>query len=412
MAKLLDNMENVITKYPKRGDAVVENLTTMQIEYITAESFNPNTLGADRVPIAVVFAVEGKKVYIVYKENANKTYANWFRWKLTGYVLDGTDRQGTLSIRERSSASANTDYVISYNATTMEDLVSQLNAYFATQTILTSQGWIANVDGEEIHLWCKYSYWQQSSYNTGKSGFTLTVNLLAEIKANTLFRRKNGNENGEWAIPNWDRAMVYFRQDLADNNINPTSPISTTNLKQPICLPAYLGTSSLRTGDMCAYLREIYGEGEEGWMKFMHSFEPVYPSGQGHISKGSGKVDSYLLANTTNPNGVHISPAGEYVASISTNLLPSGKWWMPSIQEGKLLVEGIAYGTNPSREADVLNATLYKMGGKAISNGSTLWFTSRYNASSAWLSDGSRAVFITYNMYNLTLVAPISLLFI
>ena len=76
------------------------------------------------------------------------------RWlvKLTGFTLDGTDRTGTLSVRIASDEwAANHDYVISYNASTVESFVAQLNAYFKANEPFTAGLGRGSRRGRERH---------------------------------------------------------------------------------------------------------------------------------------------------------------------------------------------------------------------------------------------------------------------
>ena len=72
------------------------------------------------------------------------------------------------------------------------------------------------------------------------------------------------------------------------------------------------------------------------------------------------------------------------------------------------LLDGIHYGTNGSRTADPLNATLYKLGGSAISNGSYVWSCLRNSSNNAWNANGNNGFFNNNNMYNSNLAVPLS----
>mgnify|MGYP007048169890 CR=1 FL=1 len=62
---------NVFTKLPKIGDAVVGELATKKVKFITAESFSLLSLDTSLYEtIGVVYWRKGRKVKIVYKENA------------------------------------------------------------------------------------------------------------------------------------------------------------------------------------------------------------------------------------------------------------------------------------------------------------------------------------------------------
>ena len=51
-----------------------------------------------------------------------------YRYKLSGFTCDGTERSGVLSVRESSdNYAANHDYIISYSASNEAELVAQLS---------------------------------------------------------------------------------------------------------------------------------------------------------------------------------------------------------------------------------------------------------------------------------------------
>ena len=211
------------------------------------------------------------KIVIVNKANASKKWSEIYSFKLTGYTLDGTDRTGTLNVRDSSAWGTGVDYVISYNAETASALVEQLNTYFQANAPFTAQHWRADADSDgNITLSFLFADYRQAS-NSGKNGFALTANLLPEIVANSNMLRVSGQRASEGAIANWERALVYYRNDNGTSGYQGGRTTVQTSIKQtyPINLPTWLGTSTKNPGDFCAALRAVYGEGEAGWLKFM-----------------------------------------------------------------------------------------------------------------------------------------------
>ena len=353
-------------------------------------------------------------IVIGNKAHDNKVWSYIYSWRLTGYTLDGTDRTGVLSVRDSSdSYAANHDYAISYNASTAAELAAQLNTYFRNNAPFSAQDWVAEVvtenESQVINLVCHYLSYQQANSNSGKTGFTLTANLLPGITASTAIHRLNGQRTGEGTIINWPRAVAYFRADNTSTSYNPSADVTSPKRSYPVCLPAYLGTSQHQS-DHCAALRAIYGEGEAGWLKYMATFLPVRPSEYGQLGNketyGDTYSNTYKMAGKTftkhDNTTVSAFPAADYCASVSYNheLLARGRWAMPDIDLVFSIMKTIKYPTTNSRNADPINAAYYAIGGNALSNGAYLWSCSRGGAYGAWFFYGGVgcAIIVSLNL--------------
>lgn len=401
---------NIITNNPKVGDAVVGNLLTGKVEYIKGESFSLAALNSSVYEtIGAVYGRRGRQVKVAFKENANQIWCTKYSYRLSGYTLDGMNRSGVISIRESSSASANTDFTVSYNAATVQGLVDQLNAFFQATAIFKAQKWAAAVVDGAIDITFDYTFWQQSSYNTAKDGFAFSANLMPDVTALANIRRKNGYTGGEGVISSFPRALAYFRDDNSSTTYNPSTDVTNIKRNYPICLPGYLGTSQYQS-DHCAKLREVFGEGEEGWLKFMASCMPVKPCGNGNMGTRDGLERTKVLASKLTADGAKMCPAADYCYSKGTVTVPQGNWYLPTVEDISDLLDTIQYGTNGSRTADPVNATLYKMGGSAISNGSNIWACCRGDANYAWGANGSGGFFGGYSLYGSYLAVPVALL--
>lgn len=333
----------------------------------------------------------------------SKTFATapmlerWFV-KLTGYTLDGTDRTGVLSVREASDNwTTNHDYTVSYNADSAETLASQLNTHFRANEPFAAQGWVAEAreDGSVI-LHFSYENWQQASYNAGKSGFATAAATAPEWIATSSMLRANGARNGEGAIINWPRALAYFRNDNQSTTYNPAADVKSKKVVYPICLPGYLGTSKYQS-DHCAYLRGIYGEGEEGWLNFMRGFLPVRPSEYGAFDEGrygAPKRNTYYLAGLTykgrDGEERYASPAARKAAELGYDhdLLRQGEWVLPGIDHVFGIVGQLNYPTTNDRDADPVNSALKAIGAPSLGNNALVWSCSRCYSSGGWGAGG------------------------
>ena len=396
-------------------------LRFISVDTFSSESFMSNFEIVGVVVIGVDHPSFRGQIAIMYPTSGAKIITKVLVWKLTGYTLDGTDRTGTLSIREKSDNwAANHDYVISYNATDEGVLIEQLNAYFKANEPFKTQGWSAYMDEDNtISLVHRSDTWQQRDYNKGKDGFTLSLNLFPEWIGSSKMLRANGHRTGGGVIANWPLALTYFRKDNSNTNYNPSQDVTTIKLQFPICLPAYLGTSQYQS-DHCAYLRSIYGEGEAGWLKFMKTMLPLRPTEYGAIGDkakyGDARRNTYYLASQkyvdADGNTQLTSPVANYVANIGFDheLLKKGQWVIPDIDLLIDIIADIKYPTTNSRDADVINRALEAIGAPVFSNKVYTWSCSGYDANFTWAFDGASGCAQSYSWGVENRVVPIALL--
>lgn len=342
----------------------------------------PGTFKADGLPEGgevigvVVIGVDHQdfrgEVAVMSKTFANAKMQERMFARLSGYTLDGTDRTGTLSVFEASDNwAAAHDYAVGYNADSAEALASQLNAYFKANEPFAAQDWVAEADGDgNVTLNYALTNYRQSS-NAAKDGFALAPTIFLRDKDKIL--KRNGNRSIDNTIANWPRALEYFRGDNANNTYNPAADVTTTKISAPICLPGYLGTSEYQS-DHCSYLRGVYGEGEEGWLKFMEGFLPAYMSGN-----DDAKRKTYYLAGIkyAGQDGAekYASPAAGLAANLGYDheLLKQGEWVLPDIDLLLSLFGQLKYPTTNDRDADPVNSALKAIGAPALRNNSNLW---------------------------------------
>jgi hypothetical protein len=405
---------------PKRGDAVLGRKADGKVLFVNHEALNTaiDTIDTDVYEkIGFVIRRTGKDVLIAYYQNSSKKWSDRYSFKLTGYTLDGTARTGTLSIREASNSWASgVDYVVSYNASTVDDFITQLNAFFqdTANPVFQTQDWVAIKESDNsVTLHFAFTNNKQAS-NTAKSGFALTANFLPEITELANIRRKHGGTGGEGVISSYWRALAYFRSDNDSTNYNPASDVTSIKTSRPVCLPAYLGTSQYQS-DHCALLRQTYGEGEAGWLRYMQSCMPVNPTDYGNMGITNGLELTRILAGKTytspaKPNPTILCPAASYCYGISTIAIPQGKWYLPTVRDVSDMLIDVKYNTpNTATKDDTINRTLSWLGGNAISNGSYFWSSCRYGAGSAWLALGNYGFFGNGYMYTSLVAVPFSL---
>ena len=227
---------------------------------------------------------------------------------------------------------------------------------------------------------------------------------MPDVIVSNKLRRKNGAQSVEGVISNMEQALAYYREDKSSSihNQNPTEVITTIKLQFPICLPGYLGTSSYRDGDKCAFLRSIYGEGEEGWKRFMKSFLPVYPTDYGIINTTGKELTKVLASKRYNDLDKINEPmckAAYYCYSIKSTTINEGEFWLPGVQELSIILNDIKYGIVSDINADIGNKALYKVGWTSIKNTSYYWTANRYSYDLGWFSSGNSGYLDFYQFF-------------
>ena len=396
---------NIFTNLPKIGDAVVGERSTKKLKFITLESFDNASLGSDYETVGAVYNRRGRKVKIVYKNNASNPWCKKWVLRLSGYTLDGTSRTGVISFRPDSSAAANTDVTVTYKATTLQGLVDALNTAFAGNATMVSQHWVAYINGSDVNIEHDYTFWQQSSYNEAKSGFSAVSALMPEVESVADIRRRHGGGGGEGAISSWERAVAYYRTSTGTDTYQGYVPSPISNVKNrayPIALQSYLGAN-------CAEIRKVFGEGEQGWLNCMAAYMSVCPTDYGNMGMRDGLARTKLIASYKDTFGNPIAPAANYCHNVDSVALPKGNWYMPTVEDITDLLKVIKYGINSSVNSDPINRTLAAMGGNPISNGSSLWSCCRYSSRYACGAHGYFGFFYSDDLYGVLSAVPVSL---
>ena len=405
---------NVFVKIPERGDACVGRLSDKKLFYIKADTLVTSELDKSKWEVqGVVSHREGKKVTIVGLNNSgNIAFCDRVWYYLSGYTLDGAEHTIVLAIPTKANWDRSVEKTITYTASTVEEFISALNAAFEADTDFTDQDWYADLTADgRVRVHYAFVVWQNYNF-TAKSGITKT-NSMPELKQCARLRRKSGQATQVGGICSWHRSLDYYRNDNGALPEQGGRTAEQTSIKQawPINLPTWLGTSTKNPGDFCKPLRGVYGEGEEGWLRFMRSCVSITDTDYG-IMMYDGRDMSKLLSSFTYTSRKvaepkYMCPASGWCTSFSTSCLQVGLWHLPAPKELVELVRDITQGTGTP---DVLNRTIVAAGGKAISNGSGQWACARYNPDGAWDCHGAYGCLSATAMYSPWLVAsPLSL---
>lgn len=405
---------NVFVKIPERGDACVGRLSDKKLFYIKADTLVTSELDKSEWEVqGVVSHREGKKVTIVGLNNSGSiAFCDRVWYYLSGYTLDGAEHTIVLAIPTKANWDKSVEKTITYTASTVEEFISALNAAFEADTDFTDQDWYADLTADgRVRVHYVFAVWQNYNF-TAKSGITKT-NSMPEFKQCTRLRRKSGQATKVGGICSWHRSLAYYRNDNGALPEQGGRTAEQTSIKQewPINLPTWLGTSTKNPGDFCKPLRGVYGEGEEGWLRFMRSCVSITDTDYGVMMYDGMEMSKLLSSFTYTSRKVaepkYMCPASGWCTSFSTSCLQVGLWHLPAPKELVELMRDITQGTGTP---DVLNRTIVAAGGNAISNGSSLWACARCVPDRAWYCNGTHGRLHATTMYYTWLVAsPLSL---
>ena len=398
-------------RIPKRGDIAANDLVTRKTMYIPREQYNADYIEGTHEIIGVVAGIIGNEALIVHPDcGASAKWTNRLWWYCTGYTLDGESHTITFSLRFASNSwASNITKTVTYAASSLSALISTLNTAFAADADFTAQEWYADEYDGKLRLTCECINWNQISYNSASGGLAIG-GCMPEIASHADMRRKHGGNGSEGAISSMTRALIYYRGDNgASSAYLGGRTTEQTSIKQtyPINLPTWLGTSTQNPGDFCAPLRAIYGEGEEGWLRFMKSCLPVTPTDYGDMGIHDGKSICKPLAQITgrkisSADSVQLMAAFAKPYNLMGNTFSKGDFWLPTTEE----ISVILSGSNDS--ADPLNLGLSAIGGSTILNSAYLWSCLRCGSDGAWIANGYRG-FFSYNGFHYSYkVVPVS----
>ena len=397
-------------RIPKRGDIAANDLVTRKTMYIPREHYNASDIEGTHEVLGAVAGIIGNEALIVHPDcGTSAKWTNRLWWYCTGYTLDGESHTITFSLRfATNSWSSNIAKTVTYASSSLSALISALNTAFAADADFTAQEWYADEYDGKLRLTCEDIHWSQPGYNSASGGLAIG-GCMPEIVSHANMRRKHGGNGGEGAISSMARALIFYRNDNGADTYLGGRTTEQTSIKQtyPINLPTWLGTSTKNPGDFCAPLRAIYGEGEEGWLRFMKSCLPVTPTDYGDMGVHDGKSICKPLAQISGRK-MSSSDIVPLMASFAKpynligNTFSKGDFWLPTVEEISVILKGENTSTDP------LNLGLAAIGGSTVLNSANLWSCLRYYSNHAWIAHDNLG-FFTYGRFNNSFrVVPVS----
>ena len=365
---------------PNFGDAVYAD-SENKLHFIKARTLDKDNLPSGFRPVGVVGTRHGNQIMIVYYQNQGCKYAVVYRWELTGANLtDGASHTSAVTLQGTSVGN------FTYSTSTIAAWATAFNAWLTSNSVTSHH---AYVSGTKLYL--VFDAYSASPATTTIADITLTTSVANEMDINGQFITYYGNSNGRvWSLA---AAKQYFKNDIDNASYNPSSVVSSVP-SYPVCLPGYLGTSTYRASDMCAWLREQFGEGEEGWVNYLSKITIEVPLAKGIVPLEDTLTDemkSIASEKYIDASGVQqvMYPAFDYANTCGVSGVSgvsAGDFFMIGIGRLTELMRKITYGVTgiTTTTCDDLNNTLSRMGGSLVSCASNRWLPSRHSSAIAW----------------------------
>lgn len=388
-------MANTIVNIPKVGDACVARLSDGKIMFVAAEDFDWTTLNASNEyeALGAVFNLSGRKAKIVWKGGYCGSNNNWLT---NGYAtmrarntlpIDGNEHTLTFSyvLAGAKSGSEKTTSSVTYMGATKQEVSDSLNTAFAADTFLDGLDATAFIYDDDLYVIYKitddagrpkfYSIYSMSPL-LGSSYFTYVFDpRVGTPKYEGLKKDKKGDDL--LIVVSFEKAYAIMRYVAKDTDWYLAYPKENGKIATatPDNWKKYkIITYSQYTSDACAYLRTIYGEGEEGFANIIRS--SMYTERQDILTDlcdTKGATDAwteYKAGTRHNPDGPY-SPIAttlrDTVKASTPKAITYDKWFVPGTRDtaelAKELKAGVDKDNNPvDYTGDAINRTLHSMG--------------------------------------------------
>lgn len=346
-------------------------------------------------------------------------FASCMQQVLTGMSLDGEDH--TITIRHYySSQTATTVGTFTYACTDIEEFTAALDTWLRANEV--GMKWHAEyMEDYTGTMQCTivmdyYTQWYHGNgvvagSDTGNVGVSVTY-----ANGMTAFSTARTKGKMDFSFPAANRYSYLGRATA--NGRTPTSLVSVTDTTEAPILPECYLDSTNEAYAYTASLREKFGEGTEGYMKYIESRRVLLSSdiGQGQrlMAENMRKYTAMLGQKT------HLNIDGEetvtfpfahycYTYAVGSNALTAaGQWEMMAVRDTYIMMSKVLYCTNTTwvnygsdtdhaysqwwgewmttdrSAADKLNVARYKMGTAAVNLAANRWSGGRTSATGAW----------------------------
>ena len=219
----------------------------------------------------------------------------------------------------------------------------------------TTVGVVIHVDGRKVYVLNKTSG-GELQYKTENT---------ADGASNSTYLRKDGSIANYRGILNTARGVTYWGSEGRTPSANEPVPAATNS--DPVNRTAF------ETSEYCKLLRQTYASYES---YIGDGMGVKFPQEYGCFGLSSGKVITYQYNDSKHPGFQHCAAVDYGVDGIA-----AGDWYMPGVYEGTALMRDAVLAK--------VNASMSKIGGATVSNGSNRWFAQRGNDKSAWHFNGN-----------------------
>ena len=415
-------MSNEFIRVPRRADICVKRISDRKPLYIPLDAFSYGDLDQTVYEIiGVVVKVMGKKVLVRYK-TISPTDLPWSKRlgvTLSGYTLDGTDRTGTLWYWDpsQSGATAMKTVAISYNCTTAAALASTIQTALIATSDNEKLDFEAHADADgTIHITMNFlAWWYYNNGNglNGTDGFTTAFENIHGMAWTDYFkmRRKNGTYNTNWGmLSSYERALTFWSKETNDTSQCLKAALTTAKLDRPVYLQEYLNTSTVHSDDYCKVLRDVYGEGDDGWERFMRSLCPPEYFGSGVLAFGEAYARKICNAlgpmtyDTSLVTGQPLLPAIAYCYNLSGTTYDKGEFFLPTVNILYYLL-----GEGDTTSLSLMNSAALKIKGSTLPADRYCWSCVRCYRGAALYANGRWGCFSGNSLYGGSAAVPVSL---
>lgn len=399
---------NVQVDTPELGDAVYHDGSKV-IFFKGGDQFNaanlPETIKSNKV--GEVLDIIGDYALIANKDQPSYKYADVLQYVLNAPTLDGEEHTQSIGLRLSGGTSAgyNAETTISftYTATTLEEVVTALNAAIEAKQVevgFTNTVWAYLTDNDynmvtdnatkilvQIDVWTDYRQYQV------KGGTFITWRDMPVISTNVW--RVNGKTTGT-GILSVSRGAVYY-----SNSAKGRTPTEMVQLNED----ATIIHRDAFDGEFGALLRKAYGT-YESYIESEYSI--MHPQKLGVFGLPDGKHLTQKYGNMTAPTKSggtkYMFPALHYPLTIDYGIegISAGDFYCPGVDEAVTMMK--------DGNMAVYNKTATKMDISQIHNSSIRWFSQRYSILSAWFFYGTTGTLSNSYVYGSFLVQGVALL--
>lgn len=391
---------NVQTLEPELGDAVYKDADGNKVAF-KSDGFTPSLLSdLTYVGVFIGYYKDGRwKVFMGnYSSLPSYKYADVVQFSIT--AITATNITFFLKMAGDYANFVQIDVSLTsaeINATSASEINAALEAAGNTGNVgydkhkywaylADANGNPAESGGTQIIVqcdnWFDYRQYQCNDGSHALVGCVMTLTVWGDMPVSGALWRNNG-------VSSYYGGLEFegFRDYYATNGATPTADI-------PLVSDKIVNKTSFEGSEYCALLRSKY----KNYDTYMRSHMVRYPQKYGvfalpdgeYLTKKYGGLTATIKTGTTKAK----------FPALNWALTQGGYLW--DVHDGVVIMD--------DDNLAAINATQQKVGKVQLAKNSTRWFAGRYNATNAWLFDGTyRSLYYTYVRYTFQ-VGAVSLL--